>query len=231
MAEGGELAVGLFHNIGLGDHGQMGLAVILGIFKGCPGDALGAGIGGHLKVNCHALKLHAAAAQNILALGILPVEHPVNVLFGDADRTAVGIQIQFPAHGHVGGLHGAAMGRGGGALENHVAGLDLLQHIGRDGLVAGDPVFDGKAFNVLDDDGTCSNFVGQQHFQHSRCLLGDDGADAVAVHHTDGHSLLCGEVSLFRVHVGNSCLLFFENLLKSLAGLIDVHHYCPPSFV
>ena len=231
MTEGSKLAVCLFHNIGLGDYGQVGLAVVLGILKGCPGDALRTGIGGNLEVHSHAVQIDAAAAQYVLAFRILPEEHPVDVLLRNGNRTAVGIQIQLPAHGNIGRFHGAAMGCGGGALQDHVTGFDLGQHIGRNGLIAGDAVFDGQAFDVLNDNRTCCHFIRQNLLQNPGCLLGNNRADAVAIHNANFHALLVGKVRLGSVHIGNSCLLLFQNLSESLTGLIDIHHYCPPSLV
>ena len=145
MADGGELAIGLFHDVGLGDDRQVGLAVVLGILKGGAGDAAGAEIRGDLEIDRHAVELHTPAAQDILALGVLPVEHPVDVLLGDADGADIGIQIQLPAHGHIGRLQGAAVGGLGGALQDDVAALDGGEDIVGDGLTLGLAVFDGEA--------------------------------------------------------------------------------------
>ena len=204
MGNGSELAVGLLHDVGLGDDGHMGLAVVLCIVKGRPCDSPGTQIRGDLEVHSHTLQLHAPAAQDVFAFGIFPVEHPVNVLFGDGYGTAVGIQVQFTAHGHVGGLHGAAVGCGGGALQQNITGLDLCQNIVRDGLTAGHTVFNGQTFDILQNDGTGSDFVSQELFQHPGCLLCDHGTDAVAIDDTDGNYSLGGEVGFLRCHIGNS---------------------------
>ena len=231
MGNGGEFAVGLFHNVSLGDDGNMVLAVLFGVFKGCPGDPPGAQIGGHLEIHCHTGKLHTLAAQNILALGVLPVEHPFNVLFGDADRAAVGVQIQLPAHGHVGRLHGAAVGGGGGAFQQHIAGFDFLQHCRGDGLAAGHAVFNGQTVDLPQNNRAGFDFLCQQLCQHMVGVGGDDGADAVSVNHTDDHLLFGGKVCLFCAHVGNSGHLLLQNLFKGFTCHSDILHYCPPSLV
>ena len=122
------------------------------------------------------------------------------------------------------------MGSGGGSLQDHIAGLDLCQYIVGDGLALSHTVFDGQALDLLDNDGAGGHFVSQQLLQHTGGMLGDDGADAVAVHNTDGHHFLGGEVGLGGIHVCDSVLLLFQQLLKGLAGLLDIH-YWPPSLV
>ena len=231
MADGSEFSVGLLHDVGLGDHRHVGLAVVFGVVKGGSGNAAGAQIGSHLEVHRHAGQLHAPAAQNVLALGILPEEHPVDVLFGDTHGTAVGVQIQLPAHGHVGALHFAAHGGGGGAFQQHVAGLDLRQNVVGNGLAAGHAVLNGQALDLLDNNGTGCNFFRQQLFQHTGGLRRDDGADAVAVNDADGDLLLGGKIRLFPVHVPDSLQLLLQQLLKRLTGKCNFLHYCPPSFV
>ena len=143
MGDGGEFAVGLFHDICLGDDGYMILAVIFCVFKGCTGNTAGTGIGGDLEIHSHSGQFYTTAAQNILTLRIFPEEHPVDVLLRDAYRTAVGIQIQLPAHGHVSGFHSAAVRCGGGAFQQNIAGFDLRQNIVRDSLAACHTVLDG----------------------------------------------------------------------------------------
>lgn len=94
-------------------------------------------------------------------------EHPVDVLFGDTHGTAVGVQIQLPAHGHVGALHFAAHGGGGGAFQQHVAGLDLRQNVVGNGLAAGHAVLNGQSLDLPDNDGTRRDLLRQQLFQHT----------------------------------------------------------------
>ena len=231
MADGSEFSVGLLHDVGLCDHRHVGLAVVFGVVKGGSGNPAGTQIGRDLKVHRHAGQLHAPAAQNVLALGILPEEHPVDVLFGDTHGTAVGIQIQLPAHGHVGTLHLATHGGGGGAFQQHVAGLDLRQNVIGDGLPTGHAVLNGQPLDLLDDDGTRRNFLRQQLFQHPGGLRRDDGADAVAVNNADDNLLFGGKVRLFPVHVPDSVQLLLQQLLKRLTGKCNFLHYCPPSFV
>ena len=231
MAQGSKLAIGLLHDICLGDDGQVLFTIVTGIFESCSCDTLGAGIGGHFKIHSHTGQINTAAAQNVLTFGVLTEEHPIDVLFRDGHRTAVCVQIQFPAHGNVCRFHGAAVRGSGGSLQNDVAGLDLRQHVIGDCLAACHTVLDGQTFDLLDDDRSGGNFIGQHLLQNTRCLSGDDGADAVTVHDTDGNSLLGGEIRLLRGHIGYSFLLLFQNLAEGLAGHINVHHYCPPSLV
>ena len=75
------------------------------------------------------------------------------------------------------------------------------------------------------------DLISQKMGQNGGGMFHDDGADAVAVHDTDGNGLLGGKVSLFADHIGNALLLLFQNLAEGLAGHINVHHYCPPSLV
>ena len=207
------------------------LTIVAGIFKSGSCDTLGTGIGGHLEVNGHTGQVNTTAAQNVLTLGILTEEHPIDVLLRDGHGTAVGVKIQLPAHGDVCRLHGAAVGGGGGSLQDDVTGLDLCQNVIRDCLATCHTVLDGQTFDLLDDNGTGGNFIRQNLLQDTGCLGGDDGADAVAVHDTDGNGLLCGEIGLLCSHIGYSFLLLFQNLAEGLAGHINVHHYCPPSLV
>ena len=116
VADGSELAVCLFHNIGLGNNADPGFAVILGILKGSTGNSSCAEIGGHLKVHCKTGKLYTTAAQNILTLGIFPVEHPVDALLRNGHRPHIGIQVKLTAQCDIGTFHLAAHRRGGGAL-------------------------------------------------------------------------------------------------------------------
>ena len=231
MSNGGELAVGLLHDVGLGNDGNMLLAVVAGIFKSCPGNAAGTLIGGNLKVHCQTGQFNAPAAQNIFTLGILPEEHPVDVLFRDTDRTAVGIQVQFPAHGHVGRLHGTAVGRGGGALQQYVTEFDLGQNLIGDRFATSFPIFNGKTFDIVQLNGTGCNFLSQQLLQNTGSLSGDDGADTVTVNDTNGNLLLGGEVGLLLVHACDPVQLFFQQLHKGAAGLGHFKHYSPPSLV
>ena len=52
----------------------------------------------------------------------------------------------------------------------------------------------------------------------------------VTIHYTDGHHFFGGEIGVGSIHVCNTVLLFLQQLLKGLAGLLDIH-YWPPSLV
>ena len=60
-------------------------------------------------------------------------------------------------------------------------------------------VFNGQAFNILQLDGTGGNLIGQQFFQNTGCLLGDDGANAVTIDNANGNNLLSRKVCFFCV--------------------------------
>ena len=63
VADAGEHTVGLFHDVGLGDDGDIGFAVGPGKVEGGLGDAAGAGVGGDLEIHAqHAGHLNAPAA-------------------------------------------------------------------------------------------------------------------------------------------------------------------------
>ena len=147
LADGRKFAVCLLHNIGLGNNRNPLFTVLPGIFKSRSGNAAGTGIGCDLKVHRHSRQVNTLTAQNILALRILPIEHPVNPLLRNTDRPHIGVQIQFPPQRHIGAFHGAAFGRGSGAFQKYVAGFDLRQGICRNRLIQGQTVFDGQARN------------------------------------------------------------------------------------
>ena len=201
MGNGGEFAISFFHDIGLGDDAHPCFAVLAGIVKGGTGNPPGSGIGGNLEIHGHTIQRNAPAAQHILPLGILPVEHPVNALRRDAHRTDVGVQIQLPAQRHIGALHFAAHGGGSGAFQQHITGLDVGKHIRRDALAQRQPVFDGQALNLLDNHLAGLNFIGKQRFQHPLCLGNNDFADAVPVDNADGNGFLLREIHLVGLHI------------------------------
>ena len=146
VADAGEHAVGLFHDVGLGDDGDACFSVGSGVFKGSAGNAPGAGVGGHLEIHSQlAGQLDAPAAQSVFPFRVLPEKGPVYALLRDAHRAHVGVKVQLPAQGHVCALHAAALGGGGGAFQQDVAGLDLSQHILRHRFALGKAVFDGQA--------------------------------------------------------------------------------------
>ena len=227
MTDGGKLTVGFLHNIGLGHNGYPVFAVVLCIFKGSPGNPPGSGIGGDLKVHGKAGQLHAPAAQDVLPFRVLPVENPVDSLLRDGHRADIGIQVQLPAKGHIGAFHGAAHGGGGGALQQYVTGLDLLQHLPGDRLSQGQAVFDGEAFNLLAHHASLGNLLFQELMKHLGSLLHDNGANAVSVNQADGDHGLGGKIGLFLIHVGNSLHLLLQKLGKFLAGQFHFFHTSP----
>ena len=92
MADPRKIAIGLFHNIGFGHDRHIVLAVCLGVFKGCASDASGARLGGYLKIHGkHARNFHTAAAQDVFSLSVFPIEHPVDPLCRNRNRSDIGI--------------------------------------------------------------------------------------------------------------------------------------------
>ena len=150
VADTGEIAVGLFHNIGFGDDGYILFAVLFGKFKGGTGNATGAAFGGYLKVHAQfAGQFDTAGTQYIFTLCVLSVKGPVDVFFFYFYRTDVGIQIQLSAQGYVGTGHGTALGGGGGAFEQNVTFFDGGKSVGRDSLVTSQTVFNGKTLDFF----------------------------------------------------------------------------------
>ena len=228
MANFCELAVRFLHNIRLGDNAHTGLSVVFRIVKGGLGDAAGTKIRGHLEIHRHTGQLHAPATQDILTLSIFPIENPVDSLLRDGDRTHIGVQIQLPAQGYIGTFHGAAHRGGGGTFQQHIAGLDLRQHIFRNRFAQGHTVFNGQSLDFLQDDLACGNFLCKQQIKYFLGLGHNQRADAVAINDADCDHIHLGKILLFLVGVGNSCLLLFQQYLKCRTSLFDIHHN-PPS--
>ena len=185
MADGGKLAVCLFHDVGLGDDGDVPFAIPARILEGGAGDAARAGVGNDLEVHRQAGKLDAAAAEGVFAFGILAEERPVHTLPGNAHGADVGVEVEGAAQGDVGALQRAALGRGGGAFEEDVAALDGLKRLGGHGLAARKAVFDGQALDGAQFQRAGGNLVREQRFKHARGFLYDDGTDAVAADNAD----------------------------------------------
>ena len=225
VADAGEVAVGLLHNVGLGDDGHVVLAVVLGVLKGGAGDAAGAGVGGHLKVHSQLVGyLHTAATQDVLALAVLTVEHPVDAQFGHAGGAHVGVQVQFAAHSHVGGLQIAAVGGGGGALQDDVALLQRGESIVGDGLAHLFTALDGETVDLAELHAAAGHVVGQQEAQHVLTGVGDDGTDAVTAADADGDVGQVGEIfsGLARLHPVLTSQLLGNQRAELLHRIINV---------
>ena len=224
VAEGGELAVRLFEDVRLRDDGHARLAVAPGIVERRAGDAARAGIGRDLEVHGHAGQLHAAAAERVLALRVLAEERPVDALFWNRHGADVRVEVERAAQLHVRALESAAHGRRRRALEQHVAGHDLIQHIVRHRLIAGQPVFDRQAADAPQGNAAARDLVGEQRLEHAHRLLHDDGADAVAVHKADGHGRFFRIVHPFGFHRRNALLLLGEQRAKRRTGAVKIVH-------
>ena len=195
MADAGKHSVGFFHDIGLGDDGHIGFAVGPGKVKGGLGNPAGAGVGGDLEIHAqHAGHLNAPAAQGILALRVLPEEGPVDAQLRHGHGPHVGVEVQFPAHGHIGAFQGAALGGLRGALQQHITGFHGGQHVLRDSLALGGAVFDGQALDVPQFHPAMGDLVRQQLFQHPAGLGHEDGTDAVTGDQADDNALHAGKV-------------------------------------
>ena len=232
MADGGELAVCLFHDVGLGDDGDVLFAVFARVFKGGAGDAARAGVGDDLEVHGQAGKLDAAAAEGVFAFGVLAEERPVHALFGNAHGAHVGVEVESAAQRDVGALQRAALGGGGGAFEEDVAAFDGRKHFGGHGLAARKAVFDGQAVDGAQFQRAAGDLVREQDFQHARGLVYDDGADAVAANNADDRLwvrrlLLRGGV----FHALHTAELFFQKGAEVFHSPFDLCVHCLPSLV
>ena len=210
VAEGGKLAVRLFEDVRLRDDGHARLAIAPGIVERRAGDAARAGVGRDLEVHGHAWQLHAAAAEGVLALRVLAEERPVDALLGNGHGADIRVEVERAAQLHVRALEPTAHGRRRRALEQHVAGQNFLQYIVRHRLIAGQPVFDREAADAPQSDAAARDLVGEQRLEHAHRLLHDNGADAVAVHETDGHGRLVRIVRPLGGHARNAGLLLFK---------------------
>ena len=224
VAEGGELAVGLFEDVRLRDDGHARLAIAPGVVKRRAGDAPRAGVGRDLEVHGHAGQLHAAAAEGIFALRVLAEERPVDALVGNGHGADVRVEVERAAQLHVRALEPAAHGRRGRALEQHVAGQDLREHVVRHRLIAGHAVFEREPADAPQGDAAARDLVGEQRLERAHRLLHDDGADAVAVHEADGHSRLVRIIHLLGGHARDAGLLLFEQGAKRRTGAVDIVH-------
>ena len=232
VADGGELAVGLFHDVGLGDDGDILFAVFARVFKGGAGDAARAGVGDDLEIHGQAGKLDAAAAEGVFAFGVLAEERPVHALFGNAHGAHVGVEVESAAQRDVGALQRAALGGGGGAFEEDVAALDGRKHFGGHGLAARKAVFDGQAVDGAQFQRAAGDLVREQDFQHARGLVYDDGADAVAANNADDRlwvrRLLLRGGAFHALHAAE---LFFQEGAEVFHGPFDLRVHCLPSLV
>ena len=224
VADGGELAVGLFEDVRLRDDGHTRFAAAPGVVKRRAGDAPRAGVGRDLEVHGHAGQLHAAAAEGIFALRVLAEERPVDALVGNRHGADVRVEVERAAQLHVRALEPAAHGRRGRALEQHVAGQDLREHIVRHGLIAGQPVFDREAADAPQGDAAARDLIGEQHLEHAHRLLHDDRADAVAVHKADGHGRFFRIVHPLGGHARNAGLLLSQQRAKRRTGAVNIVH-------
>ena len=164
LAELEELAIGGFDNVGLSDNGDPALVVPAGIVVGQARNPLGPLSGGDDKVERHILvHIYAVGAHCVGALCILPEEGPVDPLVGHLHRADVGKQVQLFAHRHVGTLDVgpgvARSGGSGGALQDHMALLQLGQYIVGDGFAVGSAVFNGEPVDVAEFHLACFHLV------------------------------------------------------------------------
>ena len=224
VADGGELAVRLFEDVCLRDDGHARFAAAPGVVKRRAGYAARAGVGRDLEVHGHAGQLHAAAAERVLALRVLAEECPVDALLRNGHGADVRVEVERAAQLHVRALKPAAHGRRRRALEQHVAGHDLIQHIVRHRLIAGQPVFDRQAADAPQGNAAARDLVGEQRLEHAHRLLHDDGANAVTVHKADGHGRLVRIIHLLGGHARDAGLLLGEQRAKRRTGAVDIVH-------
>jgi len=125
VADSGEAAIGFLHDIGLGDNSYVGFSVGAGKGEGRSGNAPGPGVRCDLEIHGQlAGNFNAPAPKGVFALGVFPEEGPVNARLRDGDRPHIGVEVQLPAHGHVGAFQRAALGGLRGAFQKHIAGFD-----------------------------------------------------------------------------------------------------------
>ena len=152
MADLREPSVGLFKDICLGNYCHVGLAIIFGEFKGCPGYAPRAGLRGHLEIHVELARYaYAAAAESVLSLRIFTEESPVDALLRNAYRPHVGVEIKSLPQGHVSALKSPSLKGSSRPLKQYVAGLYLLHDVIRHRLIFLHAVFYGKALYIFDD--------------------------------------------------------------------------------
>ena len=230
----GELAVGLFHDVGLGDDGRRASCRCLrAIFEGGAGDAARAGVGDDLEVHGQAGKFDAAAAEGVFALGVLAEERPVHALFGDAHGAHVGVEVEGAAQRDVGALQRAALGGGGGAFEEDVAALDGRKHFGGHGLAARQAVFDGQAVDGAQFQRAARRSRPRAGLPSTRAasftMMGPMPSPPTTPTTVSGFAALsCAEALSMR---STRRELFFQKGAEVLHGPFDLCVHCLPSLV
>ena len=220
-----EVAVGLFHDVGLRDDGHIVFAVVLGVLESGTADALSAGFGGDFEVEGEFVgDFHAFGTEDVFAFGVLTEEDPVDVLRGNFGWADVRIEVELTTHGDVRALHGTAGGGGGRALHDDVAGLELSKDVVRDGFSDCETVLDSEAVDIFEFDFAGSDVVLQQEFDQTSGLSCDDRADAVAAAEADDDVVEICEVFLLVVcfHSVFSLELFLEERLEVRGALFYI---------
>ena len=160
VAKLGELAVGLLHNVSLCNYCNVGFAVVFSVLESGASNALCSLVGGNLKIESQGIgNFHAAAAENILALGVFTEEGPVNSKLGHGYGANVSIQVKLAAHCHVCAFKRAALKRGSRRFKNNVASLYFCQNVVGYSLIVRNAVFNGKPLNGAQLNFARGNFI------------------------------------------------------------------------
>ena len=86
-------------------------------------------------------------------------EYPIDSFLGYADGPYIGVEVQFSAEGHIGAFHFSAHRSGGGAFEQHIAGLDLGHYILWHGFSQCQTILDDQTLNFLNTNLARCDFV------------------------------------------------------------------------
>ena len=168
------------------------------------------------------------ASDCVASLGVLAEEGPIYSLIGHLNGADVCKEVELFSHSHVCAFdirpRVTGAGRGGRSLEDHMAGLELREHIVGDRFSYRGAVFYGKSVDHLELDLSRCNTVGEKLLENGLRRFCYDRTDSVAAAYAD-HNL----VKLIVIHkVGcrvdsfNALELTFEKVSEFFAGFFDL---------